>query len=160
MLVLHENSELLPDVDEGCIREDKLGSTDLASWSDESETQTAGEDDKEVQNAQNNYDYEDESDDNNVIIEDAEDESDDNNVIIDEDTEDESGDSNVIAEGDTDESFGTRDNHYNDISNNENIQKFSSFMLPPMKSMICYGSFRDDGWRTVDIISRGRKATE
>ena len=122
--VLYENSEFLPDVDEGCIREEKLGSTELASWSAESETQTVGEDDEEVQNAQDNYDYEDESDDNNVIIEDAEDESDDNNVTVEDDAEDESGDNNVIVEGDTDESFGTRDNHYNDISNNENIKNF------------------------------------
>ena len=60
---------------------------------------------------------------------------------------------NVIVEGDPDESFGTRDNHYFDISNNENIHRFSSVMLPPMKSTICCRSFRDDGWRTVDIIS-------
>ena len=32
-------------------------------------------------------------------------------------------------------------------------------MLPPMKSTICYRSFRDNGWRTVDTISRGGKAT-
>ena len=56
--VLHESSEFLTDVDDGCIRKDKLGSTDLASWSDENETQTVGEDDKEVQNAQDNSDYE------------------------------------------------------------------------------------------------------
>ena len=123
---LHENSEFLIDVDEGCIGEDRLASTDLASWSDEIEAQTVGEDDEEIQNAQDNYDYEDESDDNNVIIEqDAEDESDNNNVIV---------------GGDTDESFQTRDNHYHDISNNEDIQKFSSVMLPPMKSTIRYRS--------------------
>ena len=124
--VLHENSGFLIDVDEGCIGEDRLGSTDLASWSDENEAQTVGEDDEEIQNAKDNYDYEDESDDNNVIIEqDAEDESDNNNVIV---------------EGDTDESFQTRDSHYHDISNNEDIQKFSSVMLPPMKSTIRYRS--------------------
>ena len=76
---------------------------------DESETQTVGKDDEEVQNAQDNYDDEDESDDNNVIV-----------------------------EGDTDEYFGTRDNHYHNISNNENNQKFSSVMFPLMKSTICY----------------------
>ena len=35
--------------------------------------------------------------------------------------QDESDDNNVIVEGDTDESFGTKDNHYHDISNNEII---------------------------------------
>ena len=68
-------------------------------------------------------------------------------------------DNSVIVEDDTDESFGTRDSDYHDISNNENIQKFSSVMLSPMKSTICYRSVRDDGCRVVHIISRGGKAT-
>ena len=129
---------------DGC--EDKIGSTDLASWSDENETQTVGEDDEELQNAQDNYDYQDEIDNSNIVIEeDTEGQSTDNNVIIEEDAEDESDDNSVIVEDDTDEFFGTGDSDYHDISNNENIQKFSSVMLPPMKSTICYRSVRDHG---------------
>ena len=86
--VLHENSGFLTDVDEGCIGEDKLGSAGLESWLDENETQTVGEDDEEVQNAQDNYDYQGEIYNNNVVIEeDAGDESDDNNVIVEDDTD-------------------------------------------------------------------------
>ena len=118
-------------------------------------TKTVGEDDE----AQDNYAYQDEIDNNNIVIEeDTEDQSDDNNVIIEEDAEDESDDNSVIVEDNADEVFGTRDSDYH-ISNNEIIQKFSSVMLPPMKSTICYRSVRDDGWRIVHIISRGRKAT-
>ena len=72
--VLHENSEFLTDVDGGCIRENKFGSTNLASWSNEDETQTDSEDDKEVQTAQDNYDYKDENGIN------TEDEIDNNNL--------------------------------------------------------------------------------
>ena len=41
----------------------------------------------------------------------------------------------------------------------ESKGKFSPIVLPRMKSTVQYLSDKDDKWKTVDIISRGGKAT-
>ena len=44
-------------------------------------------------------------------------------------------------------------------SQGESVVKFSPIVLPRMKSTVQYLSNKDDKWKTVDVISRGGKAT-
>ena len=44
-------------------------------------------------------------------------------------------------------------------SQGESEVKFSPIVLPRMKSTVQYLSNKDDKWKTVDVISRGGKAT-
>ena len=44
-------------------------------------------------------------------------------------------------------------------SQGESVVKFSPIVLPCMKSTVQYLSNKDDKWKTVDVISRGGKAT-